>query len=375
MHWRQLPPQNPEDCRFRGRAEPGAGEEVATCGLLRAAIPEAGDHSCLVPRSTCLACCRSAPATPAGWNPVVGSLVYQAACALADDPEAQPEERARAEAVRAKALARLDVVCQGPTTKPQPVGPFDRLCDLLAPPPRRHAQPIRQWAVGVTTAPRPHPTLDACLESLARAGWKSPHVFMDSAVRIPESFGHLPGALRSPAVGAWPNHYLSLLELTLRQPDADAFLIVQDDALIYDGENVRAYLEETLWPGRRLPIVSLYCPEPYTAEQYGWHLFRKSWVWGALALVFPRDTAQRYVRDRTICRHRWRSSNGGLLGIDGLIGWWARRRGVPFWFPTPSLVQHIGETSTLWAGCGASGPRAASLFVGNKTGTSPGEQR
>ena len=54
------------------------------------------------------------------------------------EPEAQPEERARAEAVRAKALACLDVVCQGPTTKLQPVGPFDRLCDLLAPPPRRH---------------------------------------------------------------------------------------------------------------------------------------------------------------------------------------------------------------------------------------------
>jgi hypothetical protein len=371
MHWHQLPPQTPEECRFRGRAEQGDAEEVATCGLLRTALPEAGDRSWRVPRTACLACCRSTPATPAAWNPVIGSLVYQAACALANDPEAKPKAIAGAETARAKALGCLDVVCQRPLTKPQTVRHFDRLGELLAPPARRHPQPIRQWAVGVTTAPRPRPTLDACLESLTRAGWKSPHLFMDSAVRVPEAFGHLPGTLRSPSAGAWPNHYLSLLELTMRQPEADAFLIVQDDAVIYDGENVREYLEAMLWPGDQLPIVSLYCPEPYTAGQYGWHRFRKSWVWGALALVFARATLQSYLRDRVICRHRWRSSSGGLVGIDGLIGWWARRRRVPFWFPTPSLVQHIGETSTLWAGCAASGPRAARLFVGNMAGPYP----
>ena len=63
-----------------------------------------------------------------------------------------------------------------------------------------------------------------------------------------------------------------------------------------------------------------------------------------------------------------------LTQIDTVIGWWARRRRVPFWFPTPSLVQHIGETSTLWAGCDASGPRAASLFVGNRAAASRGAQ-
>jgi hypothetical protein len=193
---------------------------------------------------------------------------------------------------------------------------------------------------------------------------------MDSAVRVPARFGHLPGTLRNPAAGAWPNHYLALLELTLRRPDADAFLILQDDALIYDGENVREYLEQALWPGDRLPVVSLYCPAPYTARRYGWHAYRKAWVWGALALVFPRAVVQTYLRDRSVCRHRWRSGSGGLAQIDTLLGWWARRRGIPSWFPTPSLVQHIGETSTLWADCSPLvGPRTASLFVGDSSRT------
>jgi hypothetical protein len=198
---------------------------------------------------------------------------------------------------------------------------------------------------------------------------------MDSAVRVPGCFGHLPGTLRSPAAGAWPNHYLALLELALRQPDADAFLIVQDDALLYDGENVRAYLEQALWPAGRLPVVSLFCPEPYTAEHYGWHRYRKNWVWGAQALVFPRAVLQAYLRDRAVCEHRWRSGGGGLVQIDVLIGWWARRRRIPFWFPTPSLVQHVGETSTLWADNSLDGPRAARLFVGNPSRLSRGEQQ
>jgi hypothetical protein len=187
---------------------------------------------------------------------------------------------------------------------------------------------------------------------------------MDGPVRVPDRFGHLPGTLRSPAVGAWPNHYLALFELTMRQPEADAYLLVQDDALIYDGENVREYLERALWPGWAAPVVSLYCPEPYTAGRYGWHRFRRAWVWGAVAFVFSPEAARRYLRDRRVCQHRWRSAAGGLRQIDVLIGWWARRRFVPVWYPTPSLVQHIGEVSTLWLNCRADGPRAASQVVG-----------
>lgn len=375
MHWDRLPPQTPEECGFRGQAEGDAAGQTAICGLVRAALPEAEARYCRVPRSTCLACCQAAPATPTAWNPVVGSLVYHAASALVKDPGARPEVKTWASAAQASALVCLDAASQGLARKPQPVAHFDKLCEVLPPPARRHAKPIRKWAVGVTTAPRPRPTLEACLGNLTRAGWESPHLFIDSAVRVSKRFGHLPGTLRSPAAGAWPNHYLALFELTMRQPDADAFLILQDDALIYDGENVRAYLEKVLWPGDQFSVVSLYCPQPYTATRYGWHRYRKSWVWGALALVFPRATVQTYLRDRSICQHRWRSASGGMSQIDVLIGWWARQRRIPFWFPTPSLIQHVGETSTLSADCPASGPRAASLFVGNKSRVTPSAER
>lgn len=89
-------------------------------------------------------------------------------------------------------------------------------------PDRREGPVVRKWAVGVTTAPRIQPTLELCLDSLVRAGWGVPRLFVDSQTEIPARYSHLPVTLREPRVGAWPNYYLALAELLMREPDADA---------------------------------------------------------------------------------------------------------------------------------------------------------
>jgi hypothetical protein len=337
--------------------------ESATCELVRAALPLADERLCRSARDACDACCRSDPPTPAAWNTVVASLVFRAASAVAASPDAGREAVVQATDARNRAAERLDLERPAPDRGRPATSQFVRLDDLIPGPVTRGVRSISQWAVGITTAPRRQPTVERCVDRLTRAGWESPHLFMDGPVRIPERFGHLPGTLREPPVGAWPNHYLALFELTLRQPTADAFLILQDDALIYDGENVREYLERTMWPDAAHPVVSLYCPGPYTGNRYGWRRFREPWVWGAQAFVFSREAAQTYLLDRRVCLHRWR--DGGLAQLDVLIGWWALRRRIPLWYPTPSLVQHVGDASTLYPECSATGPRAASLFVGS----------
>src|SRR5204862_235180 len=163
---------------------------------------------------------RADPAAPEAWNPVVASLVYRAATAVADDPAAPAEARAQAAAVRAHAAAQLDPLRPPLPDRPRAVRPAGRLRDLIPAPAARR-------------------------------------------------------------------------------------------------------------------------PRPYNAPQFGWHRYPGAWVWGAQALVFSRDAAQRYLRDRHVCQHRWRSAGDGLSQIDVLIGWWARRRRVPVWFPTPSLIQHV----------------------------------
>jgi hypothetical protein len=237
-----------------------------------------------------------------------------------------------------------------------------RLPDLA---PKRSRQQVRKWAVGVTTAPRPQDTLARTLESLCAAGWPDPALFIDAAAKIPERFAHLPGTFRDARLGAWPNYYLAMAELLLRSPDADAFLIAQDDVVFPGGINVREYLEAALWPGERPGLVSLYCSSAYTKDAPGWYLHKGLWVWGALAMVFPRELAREFVLDGRVFNHRRDRLNNGLANIDLVIGTWAMRRRIAVWHTTPSLVQHIGECSAIWPSSRADGPRRASWFAGD----------
>jgi hypothetical protein len=227
----------------------------------------------------------------------------------------------------------------------------------------RSRQRVRNWAVGVTTAPRGQDTLARTLESLSGAGWPEPALFIDTAVQVPEKFSDLPGTFRDARLGAWPNYYLAVAELLLRAPQADALLIAQDDIVFPGGVNIREYLEAALWPGKKPGLVSLYCSSAYTESTPGWHLHRGLWVWGALALVFPRDLAREFILDGHVFDHRRTQLNDGLANIDLVIGAWAVRHGIGVWHTTPSLVQHIGDCSAIWPMSTNDGPRRADSFA------------
>ena len=237
------------------------------------------------------------------------------------------------------------------------------LSELLGEP-ERNGRTTKVWAVGVTTAPRRQPTLETCLDYLVRAGWDSIHLFVDDRVpSLASRHRHLPVSLRQPAVGPWPNYYLALQELFLRYPDADVLMIVQDDACLYDQESLPEYLDRVLWPTDPPGLVSLYCSSAYTNDHAGWHEISEEWVWGALAFAFPRERASQFLTDPEVIAHRWKSN--GLRLIDEVIGKWAVHQNVPIHFPTPSLVQHLGTTSTIWPGVPSAGFRRADWFAGS----------
>src|SRR5262249_53140182 len=146
---------------------------------------------------------------------------------------------------------------------------------LLPCPSVRCGQPIRRWAVGVRTAPRKPPTLEWSLDSLIRAGWTEPRVFADGPVALRDRHAFLPVTLRESPIGAWPNFYLGLIELLMREPDADTYLMVEGDVVYYDRQDLRAYLEAVVWPGTTPGILSLYCPATYDRAEAGWHELRK----------------------------------------------------------------------------------------------------
>jgi hypothetical protein len=418
------PVRRVEDCAFRTDVGGGGETQTARCDLLRQWLgPELASVACNVERDACEACCASWPPSRSELNPVVASLLVT----LCDDVVATEGVDARVvekvSSLRGRAVESLDVSWAEPIpTSPvrsanantntcayfgaeigfRPVSTphgggritvyecrhpnhrettpaeclicrdwsaragveFPALRAILPVPERRQGSKVCTWSVGVITAPRRAPTLDMCLDSLIRAGWERPRLFVDSATTIATRHRDLPLTLREPRIGAFPNYYLAMAELVMRDPEADAFMLTEDDVVFSDREDLRSYLEEVLWPADPVGAVSLYCSSEYTKADAGWHRFDGAWVWGALAFIFSPESARQFLSDPLIFAHR-ASKNEGLADTDALIGVWSHQSDLPVFFPTPSLVQHIGDTSSLWPASRAVGLRRADRFAGD----------
>ncbi|MBL8818583.1 MAG: hypothetical protein JNL58_21325 [Planctomyces sp.] len=222
---------------------------------------------------------------------------------------------------------------------------------------------IRTWAVGVTTAPRSVYTLSRMLQSLRTAGWNEAFIFAEpgsSNEGLSRDHRWCPRGIR---LGAFANWYVSLTELFMLNPKADAFLLCQDDVVFC--ADTRTYLERELWSHRQSHLVSLYCPA--TLNQFtesGFHeLGSHSKLCGALALVIPNSVARAILCDSLFFHHRRNGAMNGLASIDSVVGTWCERTSTPFLVHSPSLCQHIGTSSTMWGRLSASPRRTAVGFA------------
>jgi len=177
-----------------------------------------------------------------------------------------------------------------------------------------------RWAVGVTTARRPLPTLQKTCTSLARAGFAGPRI-LDDVDRQ----------------GPWPNWLRAVQALLREHPEAEALLICQDDIVLC--RDLRQYLDRTLWPGPAVALCSPYCPGPYRQKRPGWRRQQRGWALvGALCWALPRRAAEAVLEDLGEVAARSR--------IDARVGRWAAQTGRSVWYHSPSLVQHIGNRNS-----------------------------
>ena len=342
--------------------------ETSSCLLLQQLTGLTEVRHCAVSHDACSACVKWYPPTEEHLNPVVASLLYSL-CAKITQTDAMPGcSPARAAELRDLALASIpndyDATPVTEHVEAQHNTNVTDIAHIVPRPQHRYGPRVREWAVAVTTAPRKQATLDHCLESLIATGWKSPRIIADGDVEISANWNHLPITRRIPQIGAWPSYYLTLIELMMRQPHADAYLIVQDDVVMFEHPQLRAYLESILWPDRRPGIVSLFCSRAYAQPISGWHRLEKNLVWGGQALIFSQEAAIHVVSDLQIVRHRFQG-NKGLTNIDGLIGAWAFETDTPVYVSSPSLAQHIGHVSSLWQTPRAFINRSAAHFAGD----------
>jgi hypothetical protein len=331
-----------------------------------------------VGRATCDACCTAnPPPTEQDINPVVASVLFTTCERLLAAPQYGGCSLEKLLRLHKWAEECIPIVRPGEDDS----GARDELQASLAagvtvddivallPLPTNMARTrMSQMAVGVTTAPRRQETLDTCLTSVSGAGWPRMHLFVDGDAVISGKFERLCAARRRPQVGAWMNYVLSLRQLLVLEPAADTLLMLQDDVLFPSVPAIRKYIETMPWPSESPALVSLYCSADYTAEQHGWCAWTGTWCYGALAFVFPRELAEAFLEDEIVNSYGAHPTGSGTGGIDTIIGQWADRNGVSVYRPTPSLVQHIGDVSSLWPTLRAVGLRRAGSYLGDLLG-------
>tara|TARA_R110000868_G_scaffold234987_1_gene488719 strand:- start:12 stop:1271 length:1260 start_codon:yes stop_codon:yes gene_type:complete len=221
-----------------------------------------------------------------------------------------------------------------------------------------------KWFTAITTAPRPDPTIDQCVNSLIVAGF-DPVIFAE-----PES-SEVSNALtirNETKRGVWHN-WLYSCKYALANSDADVIMTVQDDALFHPDSF--SYAEKVLWPREDAGFVSLYTPKHYTIKKnkelrpVGVNRIQTRILWGSCAMIWDRrvleaaintDRAKNWIgvhpkgknRERKQEILQRRRDNPHLINnSDYAIGDILRRMGRSFWYVDPSPVSHISEHSTI----------------------------
>ncbi len=208
-----------------------------------------------------------------------------------------------------------------------------------------------KWSVGVTTVPaRREQLLPRTLASLRAAGFPSPRLFVDGE-RHPESWVDefsLEVTARWPVIRTHGNWTLALLEMNVRDPTADRYMIVQDDAVMV--RNLRPYLDACPMNGSAYRNLYTYPANQEVARviagiERGW--FRTNQLGkGAVALVFDRASVVKLIASQHMAE-RPADPVKGSRSIDGGIVTALAKAGVAEECHVPSLVQHVGDVSTM----------------------------
>ena len=206
--------------------------------------------------------------------------------------------------------------------------------------------------IGLTTSPRRQPTIFKTLDSLNKSGWEKVHIFAEPESPLPNSSIL---SRRKNQYGAWANWFYGLKELyeTYDQP---LYGMWQDDVVIC--RNTAAYIESLCeWPSD-VCCFSLFTPQMYVGSAKWNRINEGSRLWMAQCLFFPKGVVKEILDSYEV----WRFS--GKHGIDNRVGLFAKYTNRAVYFHSPSLCQHIGETSTIWPNIGVDNDRSASNFVG-----------
>lgn len=204
-----------------------------------------------------------------------------------------------------------------------------------------------RWVVGVQTCPREVSYLENTLKSIERAGWSDICVFAEPGSQVPSGYRV---AYRPQRYGDWTNWIVSLFEMFSANPETDCLVLFEDDIKICVG--LREYLDWSIPKLGTFGCLSLYThPKHHCSKlksRHGWHNEADNeWaLCGTQAIVFTYHSLMRFLSSSKILLYRHDEIGKKNSYKDCAIGKWACNNEKVL-YHTPSLVEHMGQISTL----------------------------
>lgn len=207
-----------------------------------------------------------------------------------------------------------------------------------------------KWSVGITTVPERYATLlPETIASICLAGFSVDRVFSDGGLagvvkRSVES-SKIKVSVRNPRIGTVGNWILGLWELYVRNPMSDRYVMFQDDVVCVNG--LRGYLEECGYT--ESSYANLYTDpenENHLKGIEGWHRSNQLGK-GALALMFDNNSVRKLLSAPHLTKKQRSPSARRVQNLDGCVVQAMRESGYEEYVHMPSLVQHVGEESTM----------------------------
>lgn len=209
----------------------------------------------------------------------------------------------------------------------------------------------RNWAVGMTTAPRRESTIRRALNGLRINGWE-PTIFAEPGSDL-EGID-APIVRNETRLGCWLNFVREVTWL-LDNTDKPMILTMQDDCELVPG--ARQLIDEFDWPDDA-GFVSLWLPNrsaldyttrPASKRPTGINPVPRQNFHGSLAVAWRRETLRRVV-EHPISRG-WlgthsKGNRSHLVDMDDIcIGRCVNDLGLRMYYAIPSASQHVAEYS------------------------------
>jgi len=214
-----------------------------------------------------------------------------------------------------------------------------RVCPAL----RNGVVRARTWAYGVTTCEERvlAGILQTTLESLEKAGFDAPRLFVDGMDGYPPFNHRYNVTYRSPKLRTFGNWMLTLWELYVRDPHADLYAIFQDDCVAV--RNLREYIDRVDLPENG--YLNLYTFPQNEKDISGFYESNQLGK-GAVGIIIPREgivplLSSKHMADRP------RDFKRGHRNVDGGIVTAFKKAGWKEYVHNPSLLQHTGDESSM----------------------------